>query len=286
MLSAFGRVLKTADLRRKLLFTLGMIVIYRMGTFIPAPGISYGTVQQCIANNGSNHGIYDIVNLFSGGALLQLSIFALGVMPYITASIIIQLLRVVIPRFQELHDEGAQGQAKLTQYTRYLTIALALLNGTTIVSMARSGALIGNCPNIIPVDDIWHVLLIIITLCAGTTVIMWMGEQITERGVGNGMSLLIFTSIASSFPNALGAIERQLGRVRCGPCGDARRGLRGTVGTPCARAVRKTDDWAPHHWRHQHLYSAQGQYGRCDSADFRFLPAEPARHYRPAEHPQ
>jgi len=173
-------------LRRKLLFTLGMIVIYRMGTFIPAPGISYGTVQQCIANNGSNHGIYDIVNLFSGGALLQLSIFALGVMPYITASIIIQLLRVVIPRFQELHDEGAQGQAKLTQYTRYLTIALALLNGTTIVSMARSGALIGNCPNIIPVDDIWHVLLIIITLCAGTTVIMWMGEQITERGVGNG----------------------------------------------------------------------------------------------------
>ena len=213
MLSAFGRVLKTADLRRKLLFTLGMIVIYRMGTFIPAPGISYGTVQQCIANNGSNHGIYDIVNLFSGGALLQLSIFALGVMPYITASIIIQLLRVVIPRFQELHDEGAQGQAKLTQYTRYLTIALALLNGTTIVSMARSGALIGNCPNIIPVDDIWHVLLIIITLCAGTTVIMWMGEQITERGVGNGMSLLIFTSIASSFPNALGAIERQQGAM-------------------------------------------------------------------------
>lgn len=211
MLSAFGRVMKTADLRRKLLFTLGMIVLYRMGTFIPAPGISYGNVQQCIAQSGSTGGVYDIVNLFSGGALLQLSIFALGVMPYITASIIIQLLRVVIPHFQQLHDEGAQGQAKLTQYTRYLTIALALLNATTIVSMARSGVLIGNCPGIIPQDDILHVLLIIVTLCAGTTIIMWMGEQITERGVGNGMSLLIFTSIASSFPSALGGIAQSQG---------------------------------------------------------------------------
>ena len=117
MLSAFGRVFKTADLRRKLLFTLAMIVLYRVGTFIPAPGVSYGNVQQCLKANITSGGVYDIVNLFSGGALLQLSIFALGVMPYITASIIIQLLRVVIPRFQELHDEGAQGQAKLTQYT-------------------------------------------------------------------------------------------------------------------------------------------------------------------------
>ena len=115
MLSAFGRVFKTADLRRKLLFTLAMIVLYRVGTFIPAPGVSYGNVQQCLNANVTSGGVYDIVNLFSGGALLQLSIFALGVMPYITASIIIQLLRVVIPRFQELHDEGAQGQAKLTQ---------------------------------------------------------------------------------------------------------------------------------------------------------------------------
>ena len=184
MLSAFGRVFKTADLRRKLLFTLAMIVLYRVGTFIPAPGVSYGNVQQCLNANVTSGGVYDIVNLFSGGALLQLSIFALGVMPYITASIIIQLLRVVIPRFQELHDEGAQGQAKLTQYTRYLTIALALLNATTIVSMARSGVLLGNCPGIIPQDDVLHILLIIVTLCAGTTVIMWMGEQITERGVG------------------------------------------------------------------------------------------------------
>ena len=118
MLSAFGRAFKTPDLRRKLLFTLAMIVIYRVGTFIPAPGVSYGNVQQCLALGGTTGGIYDMVNLFSGGALLQLSIFALGVMPYITASIIVQLLRVVIPRFQELHQEGGQGQQKLTQYTR------------------------------------------------------------------------------------------------------------------------------------------------------------------------
>ena len=211
MLSAFGRVLKTADLRRKLLFTLGMIVLYRLGTFIPAPGISYGNVQQCLAQNQTGGGIYDVVNLFSGGALLQLSIFALGVMPYITASIIIQLLRVVIPHFQALHEEGAQGQTKLTQYTRYLTIGLALLNATTIVTMARSGALIGYCPGIIPNESLPIILVIILALVAGTGIIMWMGEQITERGVGNGMSLLIFTSIASSFPSALGAIARTQG---------------------------------------------------------------------------
>lgn len=212
MLGAFGRAFKTPDLRRKLLFTLSIIVIYRVGVFIPAPGISYGNVQQCLALGGTTGGIYDMVNLFSGGALLQLSIFALGVMPYITASIIVQLLRVVIPRFQELHEEGAQGQTKLTQYTRYLTILLALLNSTTIISLARSGALLGSCPlPIIPDDGIWNILLIIVTLTAGTGVIMWLGEQITEKGVGNGMSLLIFTSIAASFPTAMGAIATSKG---------------------------------------------------------------------------
>lgn len=134
MLSAFGRAFKTPELRNKLLFTIGIIVIYRLGTFVPAPGVDYGNVQQCLALGNASGGVYDLVNLFSGGALLQVSIFALGVMPYITASIIVQLLRVVIPRFQELHEEGPQGQAKLTQYTRYLTIGLALLNATTIVS--------------------------------------------------------------------------------------------------------------------------------------------------------
>jgi preprotein translocase subunit SecY len=212
VLSAFGRALRTPDLRRKLGFTLALIVLYRLGTFIPAPGVDYGNVQQCLALGNTSGGVYDMVNLFSGGALLQLSVFALGVMPYITASIITQLLRVVIPRFQELHEEGAQGQTKLTQYTRYLTIGLALLNATTIVSLARSGALLGDCPlPIIPNDTIWTVVVMVITMTAGTAIIMWLGDRITEKGVGNGMSLLIFTSIAATFPSALGDILRTRG---------------------------------------------------------------------------
>ena len=179
-----------------------------MGAFIPAPGVDYGNVQQCLALGSTSGGLYEFVNLFSGGALLQVSIFALGIMPYITASIIVQLLRVVIPRFQSLYEEGAQGQSKLTQYTRYLTIALGLLNATTVVSLARSGALFNNTCElpIIPDDSIITTLLIIITLTAGTGLIMWMGELVTEKGVGNGMSLLIFTSIAAGFPSSLGAI--------------------------------------------------------------------------------
>ena len=212
MLSAFGRALRTPDLRRKLGFTLALIVLYRLGTFIPAPGVDYGNVQQCLALGTTTGGVYDMVNLFSGGALLQLSVFALGVMPYITASIIVQLLRVVIPRFQELHEEGAQGQTQLTQYTRYLTIGLALLNATTIVSLARSGALLGDCPlPVIPDDTVLTILIMVITMTAGTAIIMWLGERITEKGVGNGMSLLIFTSIAATFPSALGEILRTRG---------------------------------------------------------------------------
>ena len=156
MLSAFGRAFRTPDLRRKLLFTLGIITIFRLGAFIPSPGVSYQNVQQCLQNGQTSGGIYQLVNLFSGGALLQVSIFALGIMPYITASIIVQLLRVVIPRFQQLYEEGASGQSKLTQYTRYLTIALGLLNATTLVSLARSGQLLPNCQLPIIPDSSHH----------------------------------------------------------------------------------------------------------------------------------
>ena len=215
MLTAFGRAFRTPDLRRKLLFTLGIIAIFRLGAFIPSPGVNYHNVQTMLEQRpDTNQGIYQLVNLFSGGALLQVSIFALGIMPYITASIIVQLLRVVIPRFQELHLEGAQGQSQLTQYTRYLTIALGLLNATTLVTLARSGQLLANCgaagtPGaIIPNDSLITTILLIITLTAGTGLIMWMGELVTEKGVGNGMSLLIFTAIAARFPTSLGAISR------------------------------------------------------------------------------
>ncbi len=146
MFSAIARVFRTPDLRRKLLFTLAIIAIYRAGVYIPAPGVDYTNVQQCLAAGNTSGGLYQFVNLFSGGALLQVSIFAMGIMPYITASIIIQLLRVVIPRFEELHKEGQSGQAILTQYTRYLTIALGLLQATTLVSLARSGTLFPELP--------------------------------------------------------------------------------------------------------------------------------------------
>lgn len=207
MLGAFVRAFRTPDLRRKLLFTIGIMVVFRIGSFLPTPGVSYPNVQQCIEEMGSGNDLMGLVNLFSGGALLQLSVFALGIMPYITASIIVQLLRVVIPKFEELHKEGQSGTAKLTQYTRYLTIALAILQSTTVITIARSGRLFSGCTvDVIP-DSSWITLVImVITMTAGTGLIMWLGELITERGVGNGMSLLIFTSIAASFPTAMWSI--------------------------------------------------------------------------------
>lgn len=206
MLGAFVRAFRTPDLRRKLLFTIGIMVVFRLGSFLPTPGVSYPNVQECVAQTKAND-LLGIVNLFSGGALLQLSVFSLGIMPYITASIIIQLLRVVIPKFEELHKEGQSGTTKLTQYTRYLTIGLAVLQSTTIIALARSGNLFQGCSvNVIP-NDSWTVLAImVITMTAGTGLIMWLGELITERGVGNGMSLLIFTSIAARFPSNMWSI--------------------------------------------------------------------------------
>jgi len=214
MFSAIKRAFSTPDLRNKLMFTLAIVAIYRLGSFIPAPFVNYGNVQQCLnTGNTSTSGIYELVNLFSGGALLQLSIFALGIMPYITASIITQLLRVVIPRFETLYKEGQAGQAKLTQYTRYLTIGLGLLQSTTLIAVARQGALFGsNCT--VPVfsdNSWWAISLMVITMTAGTGMIMWLAELVTERGIGNGMSLLIFASVAAGFPSSLGQIGQQRG---------------------------------------------------------------------------
>ncbi len=212
MFSAVIRAFRTPDLRNKLAFTLLIVAIFRLGSFIPAPFVDFGAVQNCLAQattDASTSKIYELVNLFSGGALLQLSVFALGIMPYITASIITQLLRVVIPRFETLHKEGASGQAKLTQYTRYLTIGLGILQSTTLIAVARSGSLFGSCnDNILTTTNPAGILLIIITMTAGTGLIMWMGELITERGIGNGMSLLIFASIAARFPQSLAEIAQ------------------------------------------------------------------------------
>ncbi|NQX11940.1 preprotein translocase subunit SecY [Microbacteriaceae bacterium VKM Ac-2855] len=216
MFGAVARIFRTPDLRRKIGFTLAIVAIFRLGSFIPAPFVDFSAVQACLAGNQNTSGLYELVNLFSGGALLQLSIFALGIMPYITASIIVQLLRVVIPHFETLYKEGQSGQAKLTQYTRYLTIALGVLQSTTLITVARSGALFGQssvaeCSTLITSDAWYAILLMVITMTAGTGLIMWMGELITERGIGNGMSLLIFTSIASTFPNSLWSIAQAKG---------------------------------------------------------------------------
>ncbi len=216
MLSAVVRIFRTPDLRRKIGFTLGIIALFRLGSFIPAPFVDFANVQSCLAANQGTSGLYELVNLFSGGALLKLSIFALGIMPYITASIIVQLLRVVIPHFDTLYKEGQSGQAKLTQYTRYLTIALAVLQSTTLITVARSGALFGQtnvsaCTQLVTNDAWYAIMLMVITMTAGTGLIMWMGELITERGIGNGMSLLIFTSVAAAVPTSLIAIQQSRG---------------------------------------------------------------------------
>ncbi|MGF7238265.1 MAG: preprotein translocase subunit SecY [Frankia sp.] len=201
MLTAFARAFRTPDLRKKLLFSFGIIVLFRVGSVMPAPGVSTRAVNTCLAA-AKNNDVYSLINLFSGGALLQLSIFALGIMPYITSSIIIQLLVVVIPRLEQLKKEGSSGEAKLTQYTRYLTIALAVLQSTAIVSLARSGNLFPSCTSaVIPNTSVFRVATIVITMTGGTAMIMWLGELITSKGVGNGMSLLIFTSIAAQLPS-------------------------------------------------------------------------------------
>jgi preprotein translocase subunit SecY len=211
VLTAFARAFRTPDLRRKMLFTLGIIVLFRLGSVVPTPGIDVQAVNTCVEQVGTT-GVYGMLNLFSGGALLQLAVFALGIMPYITASIILQLLTVVIPRLEALKKEGQAGQTKITQYTRYLTIGLAVLQATTIISLARSGQLFPNCPEeILPDDSIATIALMVLVMTAGTAVIMWLGELITDRGVGNGMSLLIFTQIIATFPSALWQIRVEQG---------------------------------------------------------------------------
>jgi preprotein translocase subunit SecY len=200
MLTAFLRAFRTPDLRKKLLFTLGILALFRFGAAIPTPGISEKAVTFCtgLEKSSSAAGVYQLVNLFSGGALLRLSVFALGIMPYITASIILQLLAVVIPRLETLRQEGQSGQAKITQYTRYLTIGLAILQSTGIIAYARSGNLFQNCNEpLIPNSSVFTIATMVICMTAGTAVIMWLGELITDRGVGNGMSVLIFTTVIS-----------------------------------------------------------------------------------------
>jgi preprotein translocase subunit SecY len=216
MLTGFLRAFRTPDLRRKLLFTLFIIAMFRLGSSVPTPGVSEKNVNVCLnlassASSTSTGGsVFQLVNLLSGGALLKLSVFALGIMPYITASIILQLLVKVIPRLETLRQEGQSGQAKITQYTRYLTVGLAILQSTGIVALARSGNLIPGCTTpLIPNPSVFTISTMVLCMTAGTAVIMWLGELITDRGVGNGMSLMIFTQVIAVIPGEMLAIYRQ-----------------------------------------------------------------------------
>jgi preprotein translocase subunit SecY len=216
VLSAFGRAFRTPDLRKKLLFTFGIIVLFRIGSTLPAPGVSTRAIHASMTGgqSGPSKSFLSLVNLFSGGALLQLSVFALGILPYITSSIIMQLLSVVIPRLERLRKEGVAGETKITQYTRYLTMALAVLQSTGLVALARSNRLIpGSTSAILTSPSVSNAAIIVITMTAGTAVIMWFGELITGKGVGNGMSLLIFTSIAARLPSQGSAILQAAGGV-------------------------------------------------------------------------
>jgi preprotein translocase subunit SecY len=203
----FARVVTTAELRKKLLFTLGLIVLFRFGANLPVPGISEQNVQYCsgLASTSSSPvaGVYAMLNVLSGNALLHVAVFGVGIMPYITASIIVQLLTQVIPRLEKLKQEGQSGTAKITQYTRYLTVGLAVLVSATYVQLARSGNLFpgtgcsaANHP-LVPSPTPITLVTMMVTMVSGASVVMWMGELITDRGIGNGMSVLIFTSTIS-----------------------------------------------------------------------------------------
>ncbi|MFP5331881.1 MAG: preprotein translocase subunit SecY [Acidimicrobiia bacterium] len=211
VLSIYRHMFAIPDLRRKILFTLAMFGVYRLGATIPVPGIDLDALRLFQAQQQIG-GIVGLLNLFSGGALEQLSVFALGILPYITASIIMQLLAVVIPRLQALQEEGEAGRKVITQWTRYMTVVLALIQSTGFTYLFHVGTFT-NGIDLIPDYSPGLVALIVLTMTAGTAFVMWLGELITQRGVGNGMSLLIFVSILSQFPFVFGQIWAQTAEV-------------------------------------------------------------------------
>jgi preprotein translocase subunit SecY len=192
---------RVAEIRNKVLFTAAILALYRLGAYIPAPGVSASAVNQIQKNFGGNN-ILSLLNLFSGGGLGRIALFALGIMPYITASIILQLLTVVVPSLEKLQKEGEIGQARITQYTRYLTVGLAFAQSIGYVFLFRSFEQQAGV-TLIPNFNAGKVFMIVITLTAGTVLLMWMGELITQRGIGNGISLLIFASIVARIPHGV-----------------------------------------------------------------------------------
>jgi preprotein translocase subunit SecY len=213
MLTRLRNIFRVPDLRGKILFTLAMVAVYRFGAHLPVPYVDFGAIKD-LQNASNNSGVVGFLDLFSGGAITNVAIFFLGIMPYITASIIMQLLGVVIPKLEQWQQEGQTGQKKITQWTRYLTVALALVQSTGFVFALHqgSGGLLGfgaKLPSgidFIPGFNFWRAGLIVLVWTAGTAMVMWIGELITQRGIGNGMSILIFASVVSRLPAQGGAL--------------------------------------------------------------------------------
>jgi len=219
VLSSLKNIFKVPDLRNKVIFTIAVIGLYELGANVICPYISISQVQA-LENEAKAAGILGFLNLFSGGGLLRMAVFGLGIMPYITSSIIIQLLSTVIPKLEEWRDQGAVGQKRLTQTTRYLTVGLALLQSSGLVYVFHTGAngLLGSNSNIdlIPNFTIWKAAFIVMTLTAGTAFVMWLGENITQRGIGNGMSILIMSNVVAGIPAGGTAVLDEGGRLKFG----------------------------------------------------------------------
>ena len=215
MLSRLGNIFRVPDLRNKVLFTLAVIALYQVGANVPVPGVSWAKLETLQKSAGSS-GVLGFLNLFSGGALVRLAVFGLGIMPYITSSIIIQLLGTVIPKLEEWRDQGAVGQKKITQTTRYLTVALALMQATGLIYAfhGHDSALLGTTITLIPKFSVALGAFMVLILTAGTAFVMWLAELITQRGIGQGMSILIFANVVASIPSGGKAIYEEGGALK------------------------------------------------------------------------
>jgi preprotein translocase subunit SecY len=216
MLSRLGNIFRVPDLRNKVIFTLFIIALYQVGANVPVPGVSWTQLQKL---TNSTSGVLGFLNLFSGGALVRLAVFGLGVMPYITSSIIIQLLSTVIPKLEEWRDQGAVGQKKITQTTRYLTVALALMQSTGLIYAfhGHDSALLGQNINLMVSSfTVWTGVFMVLILTAGTAFVMWLAELITQRGIGQGMSILIFANVVAAIPSGGKGIYDEGGALKFG----------------------------------------------------------------------
>src|SRR5580692_3131209 len=209
MLEKFLNIFRIPDLRKRVLFTLGILAVYRLGAFIPTPGVNTKLLEQLF--NSQSSSALGLMDLFGGGNLRRMTIFALGIMPYITASIIFQLLTVVYEPLARIQKEGELGRRKITQWTRYVTVVLGALQSIGIA------AILTKTPGLVLNPGIGFVLMTVLTLTAGTAFIMWLGEQITDRGVGNGMSLLIFSGIVAGLPRGVGDLVQKIQTDAWGP---------------------------------------------------------------------